>query len=115
MTDIFPAIGAIYKPESLNTFEYPFSNIGFSDLSAIKFNDSRVIVHKNRITVGIDGPRGPQVFFSAEVQEVLKVPSTQFIRVITTDGHLVVFSRSKSCGCGSRLRSWNPYGNIVSA
>jgi hypothetical protein len=77
--------------------------------------DENFIVHKNRITVGIDGPRGPQVFFSAEVQEVLKVPSTQFIRVITTDGHLVVFSRSKSCGCGSRLRSWNPYGNIVSA
>ena len=115
MTDIFPAIGAIYPPEALDTFEYPFSSIGFQDFSAKKFNDSRVIVQKNTLLVGTDGPRGPQVLFKAEVKEVLKEKGpSPFIRVLTTDNHLVVFSRSKSCGCGSRLRSWNPYGNIIS-
>lgn len=115
MTDIFPATGAVYPPASLNTFEYPYSTIGFQDTGAQRFNDCRVIVHKNRLIVGTDSPRGPQAFFSAEVQEVLKDPISQLTRVTTTNGYLVVFSKSKSCGCGSRLRSWNPYGTIVSA
>jgi hypothetical protein len=34
-------------------------------------------------------------------------------RVTTESGKLIAFSKDDNCGCGSRLRSWNPYGSII--
>lgn len=113
MTDIFPAIIALYPTALVSTWESPYLSIGISDSPKKIFNDSRVIVHKNHLIVGSDGPRGPQTIFSAQVQEVFK--DGTFIRVLTTDNELAVIAKSKGCGCGSRLRSWNAYGNTVSA
>lgn len=113
VSDLFPAVVVIYPSVVVCGWESPFSAVGLSDSGGKIFSDSRVIVHKNLVIVGINSARGPVLGFRAEVAEVFK--DGRFTRVLTTNGDLVVFAPSKGCGCGSRLRSWNPYGNIVSA
>lgn len=113
VSDLFPAVVAVYTGSVLSELGVPFSSVGLSDSGGKIFSDSRVIVHKNLVIVGINSARGPVLGFRAEVAEVFK--DNRFTRVLTTNGDLVVFAPSKGCGCGSRLRSWNPYGNIVSA
>lgn len=111
MTDLFPAVASVYPPEAVSVFEYPYSLIGFSDRSAQNFTECRVIVHNNQVIVGATTARGPSVVFSDTVRELLVEPP--YTRVLTDSGSLVVFGVSKGCGCGSRLRSWNPYGSII--
>jgi hypothetical protein len=91
--------------------EFPFGSFGVFNDGGSRFFESRVIVHKNQVIVGADSARGAQTVYRAEVAQVSK--EAGYTRVLTTDGHLVVFTTSKGCGCGSRLRSWNPYGNVV--
>lgn len=111
MSDVFPALVSIYSDAASRGWEKPFVIVGLSDAGATKFNECRVIVHKNKIIVGADTGRGPAKVFEASVAEVFV--EKPYTRVLTTDGQLVVFAVSKGCGCGSRLRSWNPYGNVV--
>lgn len=111
MTDLFPAIVSVYPSSFVDGLVSPYSSIGFGDESAVRFTDCRVIVHNNLVIVGADTPRGAQAVFKDEVSAVFV--DKPFTRVLTVSGRLVVFGKSKGCGCGSRLRSWNPYGNIV--
>lgn len=110
MTDLFPALVAVYPPSVVFQWKTPFSNVGIAEKGGTKFYESRVIVHKNLVTVGIDSPRGCQTVYQAPVVEVFK--EAEYTRVLTDDGTLVVFAKSKGCGCGSKLRSWNPYGRV---
>lgn len=112
MSDLFPALVAVYAAPLPSSFVYPFSSIGVSDSPTNIFSDCRVIVQKNTLIVGINSPRGPVLALKQPISEVFK--DSQFTRVILESGSLVVFAPSKGCGCGSRLRSWNPYGSIVS-
>lgn len=111
MSDVFPALVSIYSGAVSRGWEKPFSIVGLSDSGVTKFNECRVIVHKNKIIVGAETGRGPSAVYVADVEEVFV--GNPLTRVLTTSGDLVVFGVSKGCGCGSRLRSWNPYGNIV--
>lgn len=111
MSDLFPAVVSVYGPDFVNLADSPFDVVGFSDRGARRFTECRVIVHKNSVIVGADGPRGPQTVFKGEVEQVFS--TKLYTRVLTTDGFLVVFAKSKGCGCGSRLKSWNPYGLFV--
>ena len=113
MTDIFPALVAVYAPDVVAGMISPYESIGIADGGATRFYESRVIVHKNLVLVGADSPRGPQKMFSDSVVSVSS--DGKFTRVTTAGGFLVVFSKSRGCGCGSRLRSWNPYVNGASS
>ncbi len=108
---MFPMAVALYPPSFHESLEKPYLSVGLSDSGGIHYNNARVIVHKNQIIVGIDSALGPQealrdniVFF--DVQK-------PFTRLLTEKGLLVVFAKTGDCGCGSKLRGWNPYGNVV--
>lgn len=111
MTDVFPALVSVYRAADISDQKPPYPLLGLSDKGATKFSEVRVIVQKNFLLVGSDGPRGPFTAYQAEPVEVFK--DATYTRVLTTSGDVVVFARSKGCGCGSRLRSWNPYGKVV--
>lgn len=113
MSDLFPAVVAVYDADFLVGKEKPYSIIGLSDSPASSFNDCRVIVHKNYLIVGADSARGGTLVFKEGILEIFK--EGVYTRVLTESGKLVVFAKSKGCGCGSRLRSWNPYGSVVSS
>lgn len=111
MVDHFPAIVAVYPPDVVSGFEKPFETVGVADNGGKIFSDCRFIVHNNFVIVGASTVSGPQVVFRASVAELFVVKP--YTRVLTVENFLVVSTRSKGCGCGSRLRSWNPYGNVV--
>jgi len=76
---------------------------------------TRVIVTDETIMVAKDGPQGPQVVFR-ETYTTFE-PSKdagEDSYVVTTSGKMLAFRKDRGCGCGSRLRGWNPYKTLNS-
>lgn len=76
---------------------------------------TRVIITNEHILVAKDSPQGPQIVFR-EAYETF-IPSKdagEDSYVVTRTGKMLVFSKDRGCGCGSRLRGWNPYMTLSS-
>lgn len=115
--DLFPAVVGISAPGDTRTAE-ELSTIPFSkDLMMV--TSARVLVTNDRVTVVTDSPGGPQVVFSQPIDPARHFKSqdvrTKDSFVVTTSGMVVVFRKDEGCGCGSRLRSWRPYGTSGSS
>jgi hypothetical protein len=80
--------------------------------------ETRTIITTEKIMVAIDTPTGAQIIFNEEYDpETLIIPKKpdQEGSATTVSGKRLVFKKAESCGCGSRLRSWNPYKTMYSA
>jgi hypothetical protein len=64
------------------------------------------------ITVASDSPEGAQVVFQQKYAEMTE--NDGIYRILTLDGKMLAFEKDSNCGCGSRLRSWNPYRTLQS-
>tara|TARA_B110000503_G_scaffold116811_1_gene176252 strand:- start:33 stop:392 length:360 start_codon:yes stop_codon:yes gene_type:complete len=76
---------------------------------------TRVIVTEEHIIVAKDGTEGPQIVFRETYEEFIpseKAANDSF--VVTSSGKMIAFKKDTGCGCGSRLRGWNPYGTLNS-
>jgi hypothetical protein len=76
---------------------------------------TRVIVTEDHVIVAKDAPEGPQIVFRERYTEF--VPSKEVTKdsfVVTSSGKMLAFKKDTGCGCGSRLRGWNPYNTIGS-
>ena len=114
--DLFPAFVTLVSPDDPT----PLGDIGSGPPrpnTARSFDKARVIVFTDRILIAIDGDAGPRI-----ILEEMYQPGT-FIRsgnrnedsyVETRTGNKLAFKRNDACGCGSRLRSWNPYRTLNS-
>jgi hypothetical protein len=65
------------------------------------------------VLVAQDSPEGAQIIFREKIAE-LQEPKDGTYRLITVSGKALAFSKDTNCGCGSRLRSWNPYRTMNS-
>jgi len=65
------------------------------------------------VLVAQDSPEGAQIIFREKIAE-LQEPTDGTYRLITVSGKALAFSKDTNCGCGSRLRSWNPYRTMNS-
>jgi hypothetical protein len=65
------------------------------------------------VLVAQDSPEGAQIIFREKIAE-LQEPNDGTYRLITVSGKALAFSKDTNCGCGSRLRSWNPYRTMNS-
>lgn len=77
---------------------------------------TRVIVTDEVIMVAKDGPTGPQIVFQERYQTFIaseKPAEDSF--VVTESGKMLAFKKDTGCGCGSRLRGWNPYKTLNSS
>jgi hypothetical protein len=72
---------------------------------------TRVILTEDTIVVAQDSPNGAQIVFREKYDTFL--PGDDF-RVVTSSGKMLAFKKDTNCGCGSRLRSWNPYRTLNS-
>lgn len=76
---------------------------------------TRIIVTDTRILVAVDSPNGAQVIGNEEYETFIKGSKPDFLSyVITKSGKQIAFYKDNGCGCGSRLRSWNPYKTLYS-
>lgn len=72
---------------------------------------TRIVVTEHAVFVAIDSIDGPKIAFQEQYDEFLE--DTEY-RVLTVSGKMLVFKKDRNCGCGSRLRGWNPYKTITS-
>jgi hypothetical protein len=76
---------------------------------------TRVILTDKIIMVAKDGREGPQIVFQERYSEVdASKDASKDSRVITESGKMLVFKKDTACGCGSKLRGWNPYKTLNS-
>jgi hypothetical protein len=64
------------------------------------------------LVVASDSPDGPQIMFQERIESFSEDSGTY--RALTVSGKMVAFELQSNCGCGSRLRSWNPYKTLSS-
>ncbi len=97
----------------------------FSDVSELKSYEptpgatyleiTRVIVTDEVIMVAKDSDSGPQVVFQEKYDVFQRSEDNKKdSRVVTKSGKMLAFKKDTGCGCGSRLRGWNPYNTINS-
>lgn len=76
---------------------------------------TRVIVTETHVLVAKDSNSGPQIVFRETYETFLpSKDATSDSHVVTSSGKMLAFKKDTGCGCGSRLRGWNPYGVIAS-
>lgn len=101
------AAGKIDDVTTLRSFE-PTAGATYLEITRVIVTDELVIVAK-------DGPEGPQIVFREAYETFIpseKVDSDSF--VVTSSGKMLAFKKDRGCGCGSRLRGWNPYKTLAS-
>lgn len=67
-----------------------------------------------KIVVAVDSPDGAQIIFLEEIADALEDKASKTYRVETKSGKMLAFTKDTNCGCGSRLRAWNPYRTLYS-
>lgn len=87
---------------------------------AFYLQTARVLVLTNdvdvpMVVIATDSPDGAQIVFQESIVEFIKNPKQEEdSKVKTTSGKMLAFKKDTNCGCGSRLRSWNPYRTLTS-
>lgn len=73
---------------------------------------TRIIVTDEVIVVAQDTPTGPVIMFQEKYASYEGPDQSQTYRVVTASGKMLAFKKDTNCGCGSRLRAWNPYKTL---
>jgi hypothetical protein len=76
---------------------------------------ARIVVTEDTVMVAIDSHSGPMIIFREAYTEFHKSnvkTEDSYIRTVT--GKMIAYKKDENCGCGSRLRSWNPYRHVYS-
>lgn len=105
--DIFPAIITIAAPDFTGgTTSVPPTE------GTYQVHTSRIIVTEDRVMIARDTVAGPEVIFSEGIDPTTHAKGAKKSDdsyVTTLSGKRLAFSKDDACGCGSRLRSWNPF------
>lgn len=109
---MFPAVIRLAPPGSLPDHS-GLAVTGDAPAGTRRVDRCRVVILGGVLMVAVDSPEGPSLVFREAVESF----STEgrVTRATTSSGKLAAFSKDQNCGCGSRLRSWNPYGAFASS
>jgi hypothetical protein len=120
--DIFPAKVIVSPPQkkdkdNKDTFSYDDLHY-YSDLTGARRVEAvRIVITEKTVLIAADAQAGPMLIFKEKydsdslfVQKNKSKPS----RLRTESGKILVFQKDDNCGCGSRLRTWNPYRTVYS-
>jgi hypothetical protein len=109
--DLFPAFVTLAAPDETT----PLSEVSSGPArptTARSYDKARVVIMSNRVIIAVDSDKGPRTILDERyITNTLELSSdrTQDSRVQTLLGFKLAFKKNEACGCGSRLRSWNPY------
>lgn len=115
--DVFPAFVAILEAAD-PTLYTDMTSAPLFPKNARQIIKSRIVVYADHVTVAVDGPSGPKIVFDEDIvpSSLIKTSSGgQTDSYLTTvSGIKLAYRKDMNCGCGSRLRSWNPYRHLYS-
>lgn len=77
-------------------------------VSGERYTPSRCIVTDDAVHVYMDATGGPAEVYTARMDD-FSGRRTIGYSVTTADGEEIAIARAKGCGCGSRLRGFNPF------
>jgi len=115
--DIFPAHLSV-APADYSDDEFSIKSQGNPD--GVFYRDvTRVVIvedpNGHTVWVAQDSPTGPNIIFQERLATFHKADTQeQDSHAKTVSGKILAFSKDNNCGCGSRLRSWNPYRTLHS-
>ena len=114
--DVFPANVVVCPTDSINTTDpLQVCAVQQHGIHGAKYvNTARVIAANGILYIGIDSSTGPVTFFREPITEQIN-ESSYIARFITQSGKIIVASKDKSCGCGSRLKNWSPINSLYSS
>ena len=115
--DLFPAF-VVFSAESETLNIEEMSSAPAYPKNSIQYDKARVLVMGGNVTIAIDSETGPKIIFRQPYEEANFIRSKsnkEDSRLTTTNGTMLVFKKNDACGCGSRLRSWNPYRTLGSS
>jgi hypothetical protein len=108
--DVFPALIKLAPPGSLSDFT-SLQTTGDVPQGTRRVDRSRAVVINNVLVIAQDSPEGPLVVFKEAVEEMTHEGKTT--HVLTVSGKIIAITKDDNCGCGSRLRGWNPMGSAI--
>ena len=115
--DVFPAFVVITPPgEPTPLTEH--SSAPMFPKTGYQVNTCRVVLFQDTITIAVDGSDGPRVVFREKVDTATFIKSATVREdsyVQTVSGKKIAYKKDTACGCGSRLKSWNPYKSLYSS
>ena len=106
VADVFPALVWLAPADSIGLDELKIP--GPSPEGTRKVDRVRVVLLGDSVLIAQDSPEGPKLVFREKYLH--RHVDGKLQAVLTESGKVVAFIKDASCGCGSRLRGWNPYG-----
>ena len=113
-TDTFPAIMYLTDMDSVENYT-DLHMTGDRPKNTRKVDRARIAVLNNVLYVAVDAPEGPKLVFREELAAYEKDKNGTSHHGLTVSGKVLVWDKDHNCGCGSRLRSWNPFGNTLTS
>jgi len=108
--DIFPALIKLAPPGSLG--EITDLNVtGPAPSGTRKLDRARAVIIDDTLLIAVDTPTGPNLVFKEKIVE--QHHEKKLSRVRSVSGKIIAIGKDVNCGCGSRLRGWNPYGAFI--
>lgn len=117
--DLFPAKIRVCVGENVSDEEYETIGV-MTRVPGSRLVDSvRVILTDVTIMIAADSENGPMLIFREKyIKESLSPekpkPNRGVTRLKTETGKVIIMEKDANCGCGSRLRGWNPYNTAYS-
>lgn len=112
VVDVFPAVVKLAPPGSLSDITM-LKTTGDTPQGTRKLDRCRVVILQDTLLIAEDSPEGPKVVFSEGIS--LMIQDIKTTHALTLSGKIIAFTKDENCGCGSRLRSWNPYGSFMNS
>ena len=114
MNDVFPAFVGVAQAGLVSTVQ-ELSSAPIT-AGAYQVTKTRIVVTDEAVIVAVDGQDGPMIIFRERYTAHHKSESrTEDSYIITETGKMLAYKKDENCGCGSRLRSWNPYRHVYSS
>jgi hypothetical protein len=108
--DVFPAIIRLAPPGSLSDIT-ELNIIGDVPRGTRRVDTARAVIIQDMLIIAVDSPEGTKVVFRERVTQTERVDKVHY--ALTESGKIIAVTKDNNCGCGTRLRSWNPYGSYV--
>lgn len=117
--DVYPAKALVTPPrKETDTYELATMTLHTEVQHSRRVNDVRVVITDEVVMIAADSSSGPVLIFQERYNPenlILDKDKRNISRVQTVTGKSIAFSKDEaSCGCGGKLRAWNPYRTVYS-